>query len=523
MAGTGHIRRLTIFHYHLLPGGVTDVIVLSVRAVLRHMEEIEKITLVYGREENTEAVRRKILDRMPETAADKLSLVHLPAVDYREKQDRIFEPSSLLELMEDLFPGSDNLWMVHNYQLGKNPAFTQAMLMAAEKRDRPLLFQIHDFPECSRYANLAALKEGTDRPVYPQRVNTAYCVINARDRNLLTEAGMEKENIWLLNNPVPLGATAETDREAVKSALYRTYKNDFPALREKGKLLFYPVRSIRRKNILEAAFLVKMMEEDANFMVSLPGISPAEKPYSDLAEKAFREGLIPGLWGIGALPDTEVLNYPHYWAAADMVISPSIQEGFGYLYLNALHWRKPLFARYLDIMDGFINIFDKESSHFYENVPLPLSQDEKSRLKQLYKEKFVHLSSYMTPDSRDRLKKELDRIMGDGKICFSYLPPSMQYEALKKLDRDGAYREEAALMNRDNLSALNRLTAATVPDRDKEIEALFGERNYAATLRSIMDGLARGCRESHEESIQRGLEEKFLSLPYLRLLYGEGI
>ena len=432
MAGTVHIRRLTIFHYHLLPGGVTDVIVLSVRAVLRHLEEIEKIALVYGRDENAEVVRRKILAGMPEAAADKLSLVHLPAVDYREKQESIPEPDALLELLENRFPGSDNLWMVHNYQLGKNPAFTQAMLLAAENRERPLLFQIHDFPECSRYTNLTALKEGTDRPVYPQRENTAYCVINARDRNLLIEAGMEKENIWLLNNPVPLGTAGQADPDAVKSALYRTYKNDFPALKEKGKLLFYPVRSIRRKNILEAAFLVKMMEGEANFMVSLPGISPAEKPYSDLVEKAYREGLIPGLWGIGSRPETEVLNYPNYWAAADMVISPSIQEGFGYLYLNALHWRKPLFARYLDIMDGFINVFDNESSHFYNDVPLPLNRNEKSLLMQLYKEKFIHLSSYMTPGSREKLEKELKGLIGDKSFCFSYLPPRMQYEALKK-------------------------------------------------------------------------------------------
>ncbi len=523
MTGSGTFRQLTIFHYHLLPGGVTDVIVLSVRAILQRMDHLKRVFVVYGRRDNADRVREKILSGLEKKEADRLKMVHLREIDYLEKVENPPTPQSLLKLLERRFPGEDNLWMVHNYHLGKNPPFTQALLLAAENPARPLLFQIHDFPECSRYANLKALKEGTDRPVYPRKENTAYCVINTRDRNNLIKAGMGEGRVEVLNNPVPLGPTVRADPEEIKDALFEKYAPSFPGMTRKGKLLFYPVRSIRRKNIFEAAFLVKLWEGDGNFLVSLPGISPAEKPYSDLAERAFREGLIPGLWGVGADEETELLNYPNFWAASDMVVSPSIQEGFGYLYLNALHWRKPLFARYLDIMEGFISLFEEDYSHFYRTVYIPLGGKEKSELLGLYEAKIENLKYVMPPGRREILLSELKGMTGENRVCFSYLSPERQYDCLVRLDRDRGFREEALLLNRENLRALDRLNGANVPDRDRDMGITFGADNYAATLESIMACLQRGCGEEKDvRNIQGELEKEFFTLPYLRLLYGEG-
>jgi hypothetical protein len=523
MTGRGSFRSLTILHYHLLPGGVTDVIVLSVRAILCQMKEVENITIAYGRQDNADRVRKKILAGLDPSAEKKLSFCCLPTLDYGEKQEYLPTPSALLASLEEHFPGKDNLWMVHNYQLGKNPVLTQALLMAAENENRPLLFQIHDFPECSRYANLAALKQGTDKNNYPQRKNLAYCVINDRDRNYLIDAGLNKENIWLLNNPVPLGTTKKADPDTVKAALYKKYASSFPGMKEKGKFVFYPVRSIRRKNLFEAAFLLKMTAQETNFVVSLPGISPTELAYTHLAEQAFKEGIISGLWGIGADEETEQLNYPNFWAASDIIISPSIQEGFGYLYLNALHWRKPLFARSLDIMGGFRSLFDPSSSHFYDQVSLPLTEKEKRTLRTLYKDKLDNLTPFMPAGRKESLSMELEEIFKEDRFCFSYLTPQMQYDYLIKMNRDSIFRNEAASLNQGNLDALEKLFQADVPDKDKAIGETFGEENYIATLRSLMDSLNRGCIEEREDKdIQGRLEERFFSLPYLRLLYGEG-
>ncbi len=523
MTGSGSFRRLTIFHYHLLPGGVTDVIILSARALLKHMPSLEKITLVYGRDENIDKVRNRILRNMIPEQTDKLQMDHLPLIDYREKVDLSLTPDRIIDVLKRRYGGQDNLWMIHNYQLGKNPPFTQALISTAQEREQPLLFQIHDFPECSRYANLKALIEGTEGNIYPQTKNTAYCVINARDYNLLREAGIHDENLTLLNNPVPLDRTAQADPDEIKSALYCKYRNRFPALKSGGKLLFYPVRSIRRKNVLEGAFLVNMMEEDLNFMVSLPGVSPQEKAYSDLTERAFTEGLVPGYWGIGADEETELLNYPHYWAASDMILSPSIQEGFGYLYLNALHWGKPLYARYLDIMEGFKSLFDSSSAWFYNSLSVPLTESEKTSLTGEYREKFVLLSEYMPAGRKESLLKEWDSMTGENRICFSYLSPAGQYAMLARLKEDREFARDAAVLNGEHVKAMKDLLRSTVPDRDREIGLTFGEESYARTMEGIMGKLSAGSRESEDSgNIQGKLEETFFALPYLRLLYGDG-
>lgn len=517
------MNNLTIFHYHLLPGGVTDVVVLSIRALLNHWEELGRVRLVYGREDNTDKVREKIIKGLDRALADKLDMVLYRDINYSEFVE---SPQDARELARDLmhrFGGDDDLWMIHNYQLGKNPTFTQALLLCIENREQKFLFQIHDFPECSRYANLARLKAGTDRNLYPQRENVAYCVINSRDYRYLVDGGIREENLWLLNNPVPLGSTTKADKEAVKSALYERYRRDFPAMKPGAKLLFYPVRSIRRKNVFEAAYLIKLLERDVNFLISLPGVSRSEKPYSDLVEKAFREGLIPGMWGIGMDEETDLINYMNFWAAADVIISPSIQEGFGYLYLNALHWEKPLFTRYLDIMEGFRPLFSEESSHFYSEVPVPLSREESERLKENYRRKIDSLGDLMPRSQRDLLESRLDEVVGDDRVCFSYLSPREQYEILKKLEEDADFRISARDLNRESLDRLTSLLDAVVTNRDGDIDKTFGEAPYARVFRSIMKGLERGCRAVPDDGadIQGNLEKTFFSLPYLRLLYGE--
>ena len=62
MGETTYSVRLVVFHYHLLPGGVTQVIKSSAIAALKHIPGIEGITLVSGREENSGKLTAEIRD-----------------------------------------------------------------------------------------------------------------------------------------------------------------------------------------------------------------------------------------------------------------------------------------------------------------------------------------------------------------------------------------------------------------------------------------------------------------------------
>ena len=54
-------------------------------------------------------------------------------------------------MLQERFGGDNAVWWVHNYHLGKNPLFTEALLrLAADPRGPRLVLQPHDFPEAGQ-------------------------------------------------------------------------------------------------------------------------------------------------------------------------------------------------------------------------------------------------------------------------------------------------------------------------------------------------------------------------------------
>ena len=291
------IKAVTIFHYHLLPGGVTSVIALSCEALARYMPEISRITLVSGTADNVEAVAKAVRERITglkvtiETAVlDDIGYVTGMSV-----------PPSVAAIKAHLSVFSGSLWWIHNYHLGKNPQFTQALLeILAEDPYQQLLFHIHDFPECARYENLQRLKNGLTRNPYPRGRNVRYALINRRDLDLMARSELPGDDLFLLNNPVRKSSSGRKDQSTDKSEIRRKLKENFGrenSYDPESLHLFYPVRTIRRKNILEAGAWARLAGEytktPASLIVTLPGVSAGERKYSAAVEQAFKEELIP--------------------------------------------------------------------------------------------------------------------------------------------------------------------------------------------------------------------------------------
>lgn len=513
-----HFKELIIFHYHLRKGGVTDVVLLSLQALAGSLPGDVSIRVVAGCRDNLESVQQRLHKSLKHPI--NVSWDILPELNYLEAIKSPPDSSSLARLLLTRYGGREKLWWVHNYHLGKNPLFTSALLKAAQ-REQPLLFQIHDFPECARYENLEKLRKGVQEEIYPVYPWVKYALINPRDLRLLQEAGIPSSLLFLLENPVPLQPLPEGDPLRIKKEMGLAWKKDFPAFDPEGALLLYPVRAIRRKNILEAGFLVKLLNRSANLLVTLPGISESESAYSALVEKAFREGLIPGACGVGMRPDTPWLNYENFWLAADMILSSSIQEGFGYLFLNSLHWQKPLCARYLDIMEGFSSLFPEESTHFYHEVHAPLSEDQSERTLLEYRQKLEDLKVYMGEEKIRGLLSEVEEKLQDKKLCFSYLPATIQLEIIQKIQEDKAYRSLCRQSNEKLLHRMEKMLKTAVPDSDRIIEQAYGKENYWNTLMQILESYAEptGPVEQSGDPVQQVLIEGFTTLPYVRLLY----
>jgi len=514
-------QELIIFHYHLLPGGVTDVIKHSLSPILG-LARIGRVTIVCGREENTERLRETIRELVEKEESISVELVILPVIDYMNLQKKDLDPQQLKNLLIDRFASRDSVWLIHNYHLGKNWAFTAALNQIAREEEQKMIYQIHDFPECARYKNLNVLKANIQGSLYPVSKTLRYCVINMRDYKIMKEAGIPDDSLFLLENPLPLenNPAAETVDKRTLMGKLKSLKPETSVFHQEGSLWLYPVRSIRRKNVLEGGLVTAMTEDPVNLIVTLPGISPQEKGYSDLCEKAFAKGLISGFWGTGTLPDSAGISYKELISASDLIYSSSVQEGFGYMYLNALLWKKPLLARYLDIMDGFLPIMENYPAHLYRSVLIPAGRSLKNELEKEYLQKYRSLETHLPESVKKTLKEDLYSIFSNDFLDFSYLSHEMQYNFLLKL-KSPVLLSECRDLNHDLMEEIKKLNQPFPPDRKAQLNSGYGKRAYSEAFSNILNSFDRPSAEKipDENHVDDNLLLRFTKSEFFRLLY----
>ncbi len=507
--------KIALFHYHLRPGGVTDVVVFSIRALLKYRNDLSEVRLVTGEVAGTEFVMSRIRDGLDRDTADKLKLDVLEEIAYVTNGQ--FPDASKLAARLEARYDEQTLWWIHNYHLGKNPSFTKALMQIADTGTRDMLFHVHDFPECGRPVNLARLDSELNDPPYPTGPRIRYATINERDRRILSDAGIG-ESVSLLINPVPLGQLAPSDPETLKKALEEYCSGTNPGYIPGAPNLLYPVRAIRRKNVLEAALFARMLESPANLIVTLPGTSDQEKPYSEIVEKAYREGLISGAWCPEASGD-ERLSYPRLASSCDAVISTSVQEGFGYLFLNALHWQKPLIARYLDVLDGVLDLFGEYPRRFWADFRVPADPEITARTQQLYLSKIKESEESLPAKSVKSMTAAVSKIAAGGGIDMSFLSVEDQLEMLRRAKDDPEWIETTRAMNRELLESAGRTLRARAPAMDRIIESNFGETSFVRNFTEVVNDFGVKRSAPSAARIRESVAKAFGRIDYLRLLY----
>ncbi len=514
--------KVTIFHYHLKPGGVTQVIIQSVVAILSNIPEVTQVTLVCGSSENSEKVIATIRESLGREPSGKtVTCQVIPELGYLQpEQIRSVDAGSVEEDLLRRYGGT--LWWVHNYHLGKNPLFTRILLKTAETRpDQAILFHIHDFPECARFGNLSFLLDHVDLPLYPVFPNVRYGVINSRDRDVLIQAGLPEKTVFLLHDPVESLPDTAISQDAAKQALSAFAAGTGRLFHEKGVNLLYPVRTIRRKNVLEAALLTRLLPFRANLIVTLPGVSRKEKPYSDVVEECCRTGAVPGLWGTGADPLSP--GFETVRAAADIVISSSVQEGFGYLFLNALQWRRPLLGRRLDILEGIGSVFKGYPHMFYSALAVPLEEKMSRLLRKMYENRIAVLKRYFHGNEEELLKHQIRELLKQEEIDFSYLSPGLQQKLLLKAE-DTRYRCELRRNNQEILDTARNLLERTPPDVTPAIEEQYGLQSFARRMKAVFSSFhmpGSQVQWKTDRSIQETVLQHFISVDNIRLLFAD--
>lgn len=554
--------KLAVFHYHLRQGGVTGVVTQSCIALGLHADAVDEVILIAGSDDNTDTVVSRIRSASP--GLEVSVRVH-PEIGYVSEQTDVSMPAleaRIVSILSENYLSEDIVWWVHNYHLGKNPAFTSALIDVLETEPgQRAIFQIHDFPECARFENLAELRAHMSGSVYPVLPNLAYATINFRDRRLLTEAGIPESAVVALPNPVPtptVDAAPEgteapgPDRREVLHRLGDACGDRFPRFDPDGLLVLYPVRAIRRKNVLEAGFLTRLLNTElsppANLILTLPGTSPLEKPYSDMVEAAFEGGILPGMAGIGGELEAAGLSFEDLARTADLVVSTSVQEGFGYAFFEAPLRGTPLAARYLDVLNGLDHLFEGYPHAFYRELRVPFESPSIDSIRAIlrirYEEYLERASQSMPASTRRRVAAEITEMLDAPTIDFSFLMPQIQYAYAKDLADEG-FANEVRSLNFEVIGPLLKLLESPEPRTRTSAGASaitdeLGYAPYAARVEKLLARLGERTRSGNGkhgsghiehsgehrrrqdgiDPVQTRLLEAFAHKDYFRLLYG---
>lgn len=325
--------KVIIGHYHLNPGGVTKIIQSQIAGLLELDIDIEIALVCDGQGFENVAAPDDIIRY---TNQELGYLLQIP----REKELR-----SLVKKIASYFSSlaeKTDIIHFHNIGLGKNVALTVAMYQLA-KDGYNIINHAHDFPE-DRPVNLQNLKDGIEllgyrnykEILYPSFGNYRFGVLNTTDKTRLSGCGVSTDRISVWANPVspPKIKSSTTSKEAKL-----TLEQDLQ-LEPGKKIIAYPVRVIRRKNIGEYILLASLFSDVAHWVVTLPPQNPVEvevyKKWVDFCHGQkisiiFEAGLKTG--------------FETVMKGADVCFTTSIMEGFGMVFVEPWLWGTPVAGR----------------------------------------------------------------------------------------------------------------------------------------------------------------------------------
>ncbi len=479
-----------------------------------YLPDVSSIILAAGSGEGAEKIPPKMKDV-------DIQVKVIPEIGYKtEVNDPA--PDKIVKLLLKNLPHTNSFWWVHNYHLGKNPAFTEALLRIADThKNSRIILHIHDFPECGRFENMEIIKKKVSLPLYPVQDNIRYAVINKRDYDILIKSGLPEKTVFELSNPVET-KTNKKDVQANSSLgnrLFKKFGKTFPNFDPALPIIMYPVRCIRRKNVLEAVLLT-VLHQELNLLVTLPGVSKQERTYSELTESVFRRGMVKGIFGIGASEESGI-NFSELTTAVSGIISTSIMEGFGYQFIEPILWQKPLFARSLDILNGMEQLWQEYPAFFYNNLKVPIANTERKNLLSRYKRRLKKMSSILPEKSVTKIAAEIPKRLEAETVDFADLDPDTQVKKIESA-QDPAFRQELRGIN-ENIIGSYFPGPFNEPVRNLTLlERQYGYEPYSRKIENVLHSFSKedvfSIKKSQKE-IETNIVTFFAKPEYLRPLY----
>ena len=431
---TGGLLRLGVLHYHLRRGGVYTVIANTLRSLIEY-GPYQRLHIDLLASDTSGPAGRALVEQL-EHAAQRQSgrevsirPITLPELAYHQ------EPAaSRADLFEQAQRLADRLTQAcklehsslerpyvlhtHNANLGKNPSLTLALKLLAdrwEEQDMPawLLYQMHDFAEDDRptcWAALCHCSGQADLPLattmmYPTGRRVQWACINSADRENLLAAGLPKEYVTLLPNPVDvetfsapsltkmstrqlcdLGIAPLDFKADLKNRIARFAQQEGFVFEATRKILLAPVKALRRKNVIESILLLELLnhrEDQHQLLITLRPDSPEDHAYCRQIEAFVKQHRLPVVIGFGH----EILQAGHQRVVtngrveayslldmihlSDAVLTTSVQEGFGYVFHEPWLTGKAVLGRNLPAVTSDFKAAGLSLAHLYEHLLIP--------------------------------------------------------------------------------------------------------------------------------------------------------
>jgi glycosyltransferase involved in cell wall biosynthesis len=459
--------RVAIVHYHLRPGGVTRVIENAVSALA---EKDDACVVLAGAG-----------SPVPPVLADRTILVEgLNYAEARKAPDPVALVERLRAAASGALGGAPDLWHIHNHSLGKNPAVTAAVAALAASGDA-LLLQLHDFAEDGRpslYRNLVAAWRGT---LYPQGGRIHYALLNRRDRQAMTAAGVSSGRAHLLPNAVVLADGGQDG-----------------ASPERGDRLFlYPTRAIRRKNIGEFLLWSALGQPGDRFATTLAPTHPGElKMYRRWVTLAA-ELKLPVAFETGVGSD---LPFGRMLASAHAVVTTSVAEGFGLVFLEPWLASRPLLGRNLPGITGDFTEEGVDLRHLYERLWVPLDWAGAEAFRRSLEAGLRKArDAYRQPTTAQHVDAAIAASMKNEMVDFGKLDEALQEKVVRHAVAERSLEASLVFPKRDTVS-LNRET----------VERRYNLLAYGERLHAIYQAVLASAASEEAPLDAAALLERFL-------------
>ena len=453
---------LAIVHYHLGPGGVTKVILAASRALtaagIRHV-----ILVASASPEHLAEFPIRLVPALAyQTGSGGVSAENLTAQFRQAAADALGQP-----------PG---VWHFHNHALGKNPLVPMAVAILADSNER-LLLQLHDLAEDGRPGNLQQINGC--RNLYPLAPRVHYAFLNSRDRDHFLRAGLPARNADLLINPI------EPD----------SHGSSPPS---QSPLLLYPVRGIRRKNLGEFILLTALAPPGTRAAMTRAPQNPQWLRAHDEWRDFARAHEIPVEFDvvdrIAPAPGADT-SFDAWNEHASHLVTTSIAEGFGMVFLEAIASEKPLLGRELPHIAKDHQSHGIRTGRFYQRILIPEEWIGLVALRH-------HLHAALTDTWRTAgqalppaaVETAVRALHHDGFLDFGNLPETLQQTAILHLLEPGNLHKpavECAGTRRPAAEWLAATLAETSPTAAPSSLAPYSPANYLNALLPITRSLMR--------------------------------